>query len=90
MDATMNTTNPTAIAPGVEYKPTRRSAALPAGMQPSVLNERAAATYLGISPRKMFELAAGGLVPCIRIGVAKRYRVVDLDAYTASLTGKGA
>lgn len=58
---------------------------LPAGMRPAALNEREAATYLAISPRKLWELASCGKVPCIRIGAAKRYRVTDLDAFLAKL-----
>ena len=62
---------------------------LPAGMRPAAMTEPEAAEYLAISPRKLWELAAGGEVPCLRIGKAKRYRTVDLDAYLAKLAGCG-
>lgn len=47
-----------------------------------LLNERQAASFLGVSPRTLWGLAARGEIPFIRISrTAKRYAMDDLRAY---------
>jgi hypothetical protein len=47
-----------------------------------LLNERAAAKFLGVSPRTLWGLANCGEVPFVRVGKsAKRYDPRDLRAY---------
>lgn len=51
----------------------------------NLMDERAAAKFLGICPRKLWGLADAGVVPFIRIGVkSKRYTRKDLEDYIAS------
>lgn len=51
----------------------------------TLLDERAAAKFLGICPRKLWGLADAGVVPFIRIGVkSKRYTRRDLEDYIAA------
>lgn len=51
----------------------------------NLLDERAAAKFLGICPRKLWGLADAGVVPFIRIGVkSKRYARKDLEDYIAA------
>ncbi|MBN1341507.1 MAG: helix-turn-helix domain-containing protein [Phycisphaerae bacterium] len=49
-----------------------------------LLRESEAARVLGISPRKLWALAAGGRVPVCRIDGLKRYSVDDLKALIAA------
>jgi hypothetical protein len=50
-----------------------------------LLDERAAARFLGICPRKLWGLANKGVVPFIRIGVkSKRYSQKDLEDFIAA------
>jgi len=51
----------------------------------TLLDERAAAKFLGICPRKLWGLADAGVVPFIRIGMkSKRYTRRDLEDYIAA------
>lgn len=51
-------------------------------MSPALLDERAAAKYLGISPRVLWGLADKGSIPFIRIGPRlKRYDPKDLQEF---------
>jgi hypothetical protein len=43
-----------------------------------------AAKALAISPRKLWSLTAGSLIPCVRIGKAVRYDLADLRAWIES------
>lgn len=52
----------------------------PAG-EPILLTPRQAATLLAISERTVWTLTQRGELPCIRIGVAKRYLRSDLVAF---------
>ena len=48
----------------------------------ALLDERAAAKYLGVSPRVLWGLADKGSIPFIRIGPRlKRYAPGDLEAF---------
>lgn len=50
----------------------------------TLMNERSAAKFLGISPRKLWGLANAGVIPFIRIGVkSKRYDPKDLEDFIA-------
>jgi predicted DNA-binding transcriptional regulator AlpA len=58
----------------------------PDGPQPNklmpLLDERAAAKLLGISPRKLWGLAAAGSIPVIKVGPRlKRYDPRDIQAF---------
>jgi excisionase family DNA binding protein len=46
---------------------------------PLLLTETKAAELLSLSPRKVWELAACGAIPFIKIGTVKRYRRIDLE-----------
>lgn len=48
---------------------------------PLLLTEVQAAKVLSLSPRKLWELAACGAIPFVKIGAVKRYRLADLDAW---------
>jgi len=48
---------------------------------PLLLTEEQAASLLSLSPRKVWELAACGAIPFIKIGSIKRYRRADLEAW---------
>lgn len=50
---------------------------------PLLLTELQAAEVLSISPRKVWELAACGAIPFIKIGAIKRYRRIDLEAWVS-------
>ena len=56
-------------------------AAPPLGIAPLLLTEEQAAELLSISPRKVWELAASGAIPSVKIGALKRYRRADLQAW---------
>jgi excisionase family DNA binding protein len=49
------------------------------GLAPLLLTEEQAAELLSISPRKVWELAAAGAIPFVKIGTLKRYRTIDLQ-----------
>ncbi|MCO6454708.1 MAG: helix-turn-helix domain-containing protein [Pirellulaceae bacterium] len=46
-----------------------------------LVDVRAAARMLSISPRKIWSITASGELPCVRIGRAVRYAVADLEAW---------
>lgn len=49
-----------------------------------LVDERAAAKYLGVSPRVLWGLAAAGRIPFIRIGPRlKRYDPRDLEQFVS-------
>ena len=50
-----------------------------APLTPLLLTEVQAAALLNISQRKVWELAACGAIPSIKIGAAKRFRRSDLE-----------
>jgi hypothetical protein len=58
-----------------------REAAQELPCMPLLLTEEQAAALLSISPRKLWELAAGGFIPVIKIDSIKRYRRMDLEAW---------
>ena len=62
----------------VEPMPTSAPALM---SMPLLLTEVQAAALLSLSPRKVWELAAGGAIPFIKIGSIKRYRRADLEAW---------
>ena len=53
-------------------------------LSPLAVNLRQAARLLGISPRKLHDLAVGGHVPTIRVGTRRLYVVTDLQSWLAS------
>ena len=57
----------------------------------SLLDTRAAAEYLCLSPRTLEKWRSTGVGPAYcRIGGGVRYRVADLDAFVAARTVGGA
>ena len=50
-------------------------------LAPLLLTEAQAAELLSLSPRKVWELAACGAIPSIKIGTVKRYRRMDLEEW---------
>lgn len=52
---------------------------------PKLLTPKEAASALGISPRKLWSLTAGGDVPCVRIGRSVRYDAADLADFVETL-----
>ena len=60
-----------------------------ATIPPAALAHDAAAAYLGIGRTTLYELAKTGEVPAMNIGSARRYRVVDLDAFLAGRVAAG-
>ena len=64
--------------------PAAGRAALPdaePALVPLLLTEEQAAKLLSLSPRKVWELAACGAIPSIKIGTVKRYRRMDLEEW---------
>ena len=53
---------------------------------PLAVRHAEAARMLGLSPRKLDELVAGGVLPVARIGRARTYPVAGLRAYLAAIT----
>ncbi|MCE9589087.1 MAG: helix-turn-helix domain-containing protein [Planctomycetes bacterium] len=51
---------------------------------PLLVGEREAARLLGISARKLWSMAAGGEVPYVKIGTAKRYSIEALRTWIAA------
>jgi excisionase family DNA binding protein len=49
-----------------------------------MLTAAAAATLLGLSARKVYAMAAEGILPCYRFGSAVRFDPADLEAYRAA------
>ena len=54
---------------------------IPLAIAPLLLTEAQAAELLSLSPRKMWELAACGAIPFVKIGALKRYRLIDLEEW---------
>jgi excisionase family DNA binding protein len=50
---------------------------------PLLISERETARLLGISPRSVFTLAAGGKLPYVKIGRLKKFAVADINAFIA-------
>lgn len=48
-----------------------------------LLKPREAASILGISPRKLWSLTAGGELSAVRIGRAVRYGMADLESFVS-------
>ena len=42
---------------------------------------KAAADYLAISERKLWDLSQNGIIPVVRLGRATRYDLIDLDNF---------
>lgn len=59
------------------------AAGIPVAIAPLLLTEAQAAELLSLSPRKVWELAACGAIPFIKIGALKRYRRIDLEAWVS-------
>ncbi len=57
-----------------------RPGTIPA-LTPLLLTEAQAGELLSLSARKVWELAACGAIPCIKIGAVKRYRLIDLEVW---------
>jgi len=55
---------------------------------PRLLKPPQAAEALAISPRKLWAMTASGEIPCVRLGRAVRYDLVDLHDWIN--THKGA
>ena len=53
------------------------------GNPPEVMNVREAAAYLGVSLRTMYNLAAGGKVPAVKVSGLWRFSREDLKAWLA-------
>ena len=50
----------------------------------TALKAKQAGVFLGLSARKLYELAASGELACYRFGGAVRFELADLEAYKAS------
>ena len=61
--------------------PATQAAFPPPGITPLLLTEEQAAELLSLSPRKVWELAAAGAIPFVKIGSLKRYRRADLEEW---------
>jgi len=48
---------------------------------PMLLTPRQAAKALAISEKTLYTYTRRGLIPCLRIGAAKRYALADLKAW---------
>lgn len=55
-----------------------------ATIAPLLLDEETAAAVLSLSPRKLWELSASGVIKHVKIGALKRYRPSDLEAWVAA------
>lgn len=51
---------------------------------------KAAAKYLAISERKLFDLTKQKLIPCVRIGRSVRYDVADLKSFINRQKGEAS
>ena len=55
-------------------------------IQPILINVRATAQVLGISQRKVWDMAAKGQLPKpVHLGGSTRWRIAELNAYVESL-----
>lgn len=59
------------------------AARIPLAIAPLLLTEAQAAELLSLSPRKVWELAACGAIPFIKISAIKRYRRIDLEEWVS-------
>jgi excisionase family DNA binding protein len=55
---------------------------------PALLSLQDAAAYLSVSQRKLKYLAAQGRVPGVRIDGCRRFRLIDLQEFVATLPAK--
>jgi len=46
-----------------------------------LIKVNAAAEYLAISERKLWDLSQNGIIPVVRLGRATRYDLIDLDNF---------
>ena len=46
---------------------------------------RAAADYLAISERKLWDLSQNGTIPVVKLGRAVRYDLADLDSFIENM-----
>ena len=46
-----------------------------------LIKVKAAADYLAISERKLWDLSQNGIIPVVRLGRATRYDLIDLDKF---------
>ena len=46
-----------------------------------LIKVKAAADYLAISERKLWDLSQNGIIPVVRLGRATRYDLIDLDNF---------
>ena len=46
-----------------------------------LIKVKAAADYLAISERKLWDLSQSGIIPIVRLGRATRYDLADLDSF---------
>ena len=46
-----------------------------------LIKVKAAADYLAISERKLWDLSQNGIIPVVRLGRATRYDLIDLDGF---------
>ncbi len=52
-----------------------------------LVKSKAAASYLAISERKLFDLSKQNIVPAVRMGRAVRYDMLDLDDFIMRAKG---
>jgi len=46
-----------------------------------LIKVKAAADYLAISERKLWDLSQNGIIPVVRLGRSTRYDLIDLDNF---------
>jgi excisionase family DNA binding protein len=73
--------DPDAAAMAAESGPAPKVSLQGLGIAPLLLTEEQAAELLGLSSRKVWELAACGAIPSVKIGTLKRYRLIDLQEW---------
>ncbi len=56
-------------------------------IKPRLVGIQAAAKYLGICPRKLWQLSKQKRIQTVRIDRAVRYDIADLDAFIAEMKG---
>ena len=78
----MSTTNRIDTLPD-EPATSPAAAGIPLAIAPLLLTEAQAAELLSLSPRKVWELAACGVIPFIKIHALKRYRLIDLENWVS-------
>ena len=55
--------------------------------KPRLVKVKAAADYLAISERKLWDLSQNGIIPVVRLGRATRYDLIDLDRFIEKMKG---